>query len=126
MGLIGLTAGIAKTGLKSIPSVFKGAGALIGGKGAGLFYGAGAALPGSMRALQFAPLVAGLAAFGAWQGVRGVIGAPYSMDSPRVKHLGDPSTPGPQNPGMEFGTHRRSNLDMNATGGLSFALHNRR
>ena len=120
----GLLGGALYGGAKA---AYKGTRAVLGGPGATAMWGAGQMLPGQWRAMKLAVPALGLGAIGLASAAHGLINRPYSTDNPNVKYQGqDMSTQGPTNPMMSFGTYRRSNLDMNATGSLSFALHNRR
>lgn len=112
-GVFGLGRGLARTA-KNV---------LSGGPKA---WGLGAMLPGQYRALQFAIPAVGLGALGIQQAMKGLSNAPYDMEGPRVGRLGQSNNLMPEAPNMEFGTFRRSYLDMNASGSLAFALHNRR
>ncbi len=60
------------------------------------------------------------AGYGAFKAMKGLIGAPYSMENARIGG-GRSYSSYP----MHFSSFPR-NIDMGATGSLSFALHNRR
>ena len=89
-------------------------------------WGLAAMLPGQLRALQFALPAIGLGALGLHKARRSLTNAPYDMEGNGIQSLGQSTNLIPQRTNMEFGSFKRSYLDMNASGSLAFALHNRR
>ena len=136
MGIFGTAAkligAVAKAPFQIAKAPFSMGSAIFGSP---TLWGAGTGLSGSWRALKYAPAVAGLAAYGGLSAYNNLVRAPYGINSPRTKRLGDPGVAGPtlrdargtlmQAPTMEFG-RQRSYMDMNANGSMAFALHNRR